>query len=498
MQVDLTGTNDRATISGSIAGAATEDTAKVASGTLNVADADAGEAHTQAASVTDAHGTFAVDTNGHWSYTLNNDSAAVQSLGVNDHLTKTFNVASADGTATQAVTVTVNGSNDAPVLGSVTGGTGTESTSSAATQVTGKVIATDIDTGDTLSYSVAADSQSHHGTLAVDAGGNFVFTATDNNWSGADSFTVQVSDGHGGTVNQTVNINVAGAADQASVSVSIGAGTVSEGGSFTVTNLDGSAGYSNTYGYYVMDDNGNPTSGHVIWANTHADVNQSVTISGVDPDHVGFFIIPDGHQNASLADNTNISFTKDAAGHWQAVDPAGHVLTGSGTNVLFDKGSLNTDGMTHVRDNSVDAGNQDWEDLTGGGDRDFNDVNANVTWNTAATTSSHPLTVAANFPDMDGSEGHAVKISGLPAGATLTQDGVALVPGADGSYSISPTHLTGLAVKTPANFAGDLNVSVTAISTEGTTTASASASTTVHDDLTNHGPTVAANASYND
>ncbi|MBI3445549.1 MAG: tandem-95 repeat protein, partial [Magnetospirillum sp.] len=47
-------------------------------------------------------------------------------------------------------------------------------------------------------------------------------------------------------------------------------------------------------------------------------------------------------------------------------------------------------------------------------------------------------------------------------------------------------------------FAGDLNVSVTAISTEGTTTASASASTTVHDDLTNHGPTVAANASYND
>ena len=48
---------------------------------------------------------------------------------------------------------------------------------------------------------------------------------------------------------------------------------------------------------------------------------------------------------------------------------------------LFSDTSLNKDGYAYAVDNAVD-GNQNWEDLLGGGDKDSDDVNMNVTWST--------------------------------------------------------------------------------------------------------------------
>ena len=434
-----------------------------------------------------AHGDVSMDAGGNYTFT--------PAAGWQGGDKTTFSVQVSDGHGgVDTKSITLTETNQGPVFGSATQAvSGTESTSSAATVVSGSVSATDGDR-DSLTYTLAADNQAHHGSLAVNADGSFAYTATDNNWSGSDSFTVNASDGHGGTASQAVNINVAGAADQATVGVSIGAGTVTPNGSFTVQNLDGSAGYSNSFGYYVTDANGNPTTGQILFANHHAEVNQSITVTGVDPDHVGFFIIPNGHNdNASLTDGTNITFSHDSSG-WHAM-AGGKALVGDGTGVLFDKGTLNTDGITHVRDASGDGGNQNWEDLNGGGDRDFNDVNMTVNWAAATPTSTHPLTVTASFPDMDGSETHSVKLSNLPAGSTLYQDGVALTA-VNGVYTIDPSHLTGLSVKTAAGFVGDINVTVTAVSAENGTVATATASAaTVHDDLSNHGP-VAAEASH--
>ena len=505
--VSITGSNDGPTVS--VAGITTADDHTAVTGHATGADVDTGDtvSYHVVGGVADGHGHETLTTDhgavsintatGDYTFTPANDS----SLGVGAKLNDSFQVVATDNhgasSAPSTVAVTITGSNDAPVVSATQTISGTESTSSAATVVTGHVSATDVDAGDTLSYSMVADSATHHGAMTVDAGGNLTFTAADNNWSGSDSFTVKVSDGHGGTANETVNVNVGGAADQASVSVQIGAGTVTPNGSFTVQNLDGEAGYSNTYGYYVTDANGNPTTGQIVFANTHAEDNVIKTVTGVDPDHVGFFIIPNGHSdNPNLTDGTNITFTHDSSG-WHAV-ANGQVLSGDGAGVLFDKASLNTDGLGHTRDASVDTGNQNWEDLAGGGDRDFNDVNATVTWQAAAPTATHPLTVTAAFPDMDGSEKHTVSLSNLPAGSTLYQDGVALTA-VNGVYSIDPTHLTGLSVKTAAGFAGDINVTVTAVSSENGTTATATATaTTVHDDLTNHGPSAAASVSYSD
>ncbi|WP_158303940.1 tandem-95 repeat protein [Paramagnetospirillum magneticum] len=486
--VTINGANDSATISGSTTGAVAEDGNGRATGTLSVADVDHGQAHVTAQTVQTDQGTFSIGENGQWTFQVNSANADVQALGAGESMTKTFAVASADGTATQNVSVTITGSNDGPTVSGAVGlGHTAEDNSVTFTKAQLLANAHDTDAHDTLSVS---NLSAAHGSIVDNGNGTYTFTPTET-FSGHVDVSYTVSDGHGGTTTGSAALDVDAVADRATVSVAIGAPVETPNGSFTVTNLDStaSAGYNNTYGYYVMDDSGNPTSGGVIWSNVHASPGASVTISGVDPDRVGFFLIPDGgSQNSGLANGAALTFSKDASGNWQASDSAGHVLSGAGTKVLFDKSALNGDHMVHSEDTSAVSGNQNWEDLTGGGDRDYNDVNMSVTWGNAAPTATHPLTVSASFPDMDGSEGHAVKISGLPSGSTLYQNGVALVAGADGSYSLNPAQLGGLSVKTPAGFNGDLNVNVTAVATDGTSVASSTASATVHDDLSNHGP----------
>ena len=103
-----------------------------------------------------------------------------------------------DGTesVTQTVNVNITAENDAPF---------TEVTSSLSVTedgaASGTITATDID-GDTLSYTYSAPSK---GTI-VSSKGSYIYTPTVNA-TGADSFTVTVSDGTE-SVTQTVNVNI--------------------------------------------------------------------------------------------------------------------------------------------------------------------------------------------------------------------------------------------------------------------------------------------------
>jgi|GEM_PF-2970450 len=183
--------------------------------------------------------------------------------------------------------------------------------------------------------------------------------------------------------------------DTASASLDLGAGvfsveddgpvvSVAPAASYTlhITNHDesSSAGYNNSFGYYIKDADGNPTEGMVIWDNVKNFTDGSVTITGYTPDQVGFFIIPNGDSlNSGLAPNTAVVFTQDGLGNWQAVTTGGTPLVGQGANVLFDTGALNADELDHARDNDL-PGNLNWEDIHGGGDNDYNDVNIGVAW----------------------------------------------------------------------------------------------------------------------
>ena len=110
--------NDAATITGDAAGAVTAGN-QGDSGDLNAIDpdnaADAWQTVAAGAATTHGFGTFALTANGVWTYTLDNNNAAVQALHAGDTLTDTFTVLTADGT-TQLVTVTINGADDAPPI----------------------------------------------------------------------------------------------------------------------------------------------------------------------------------------------------------------------------------------------------------------------------------------------------------------------------------------------------------------------------------------------
>ncbi|MBV1952549.1 MAG: retention module-containing protein [Cycloclasticus sp.] len=156
---------------------------------------------------------------------------------------------------------------------------------------------------------------------------------------------------------------------------------------FLVTNHDevSSAGYHNSYGYYIKDVDGNPTDGVVIWDDVHDTDTVPVTVTGYTPEQIGFFIIANGeNKNASLEDNTDITF-EFVSGQWQAFAD-GAALLGAGSHVIFDRAELNKDGQDHMQDNDL-TGSQNWEDLQiPRGDGDYNDVNIDVVWTEVSAT----------------------------------------------------------------------------------------------------------------
>ncbi|HIP39903.1 MAG TPA: tandem-95 repeat protein, partial [Desulfocapsa sulfexigens] len=117
LPVSVTATTDEAVITGSGA-TLTEDSATTATGTLTISDPDADEEHFTAETIQGQYGSLELNENGSWSYTLDNEAPDVQQLTPNDTVTDTISITSADGTSHDLV-MTINGSNDAPVITNV-------------------------------------------------------------------------------------------------------------------------------------------------------------------------------------------------------------------------------------------------------------------------------------------------------------------------------------------------------------------------------------------
>ena len=168
---DVTPVADPAVISGVADGATVEDTTLVASGKLDVADPDAGEAAFQPqTNLAGAHGTFSIDAAGNWTYTLNNADPAVQALGAGQTLpNEVFVVRSIDG-STANVSVTITGTNDAAVITGSAVGAVTEDATLAAS---GSLAATDIDSP--AAFAVQTVSLAY-GDFSIDAAGTWTYT----------------------------------------------------------------------------------------------------------------------------------------------------------------------------------------------------------------------------------------------------------------------------------------------------------------------------------
>jgi VCBS repeat-containing protein len=96
-------------------GVVVEDEVITTSGKLKVTDLDADEDRFIAQeNVASLYGAFSIDENGTWDYRLNNDDPAVQALSTGQTVVERITVSSLDGSARHTVTVTINGTNDAP------------------------------------------------------------------------------------------------------------------------------------------------------------------------------------------------------------------------------------------------------------------------------------------------------------------------------------------------------------------------------------------------
>ena len=247
LHITITGTNEAPVINGGeLTLEATEDTAITVGDKLGVSDdrVNEGNLSYSVAAGEDAassnagnmaagqYGTLFINADGTYSYQLNNQMQAVQKLGEDSEpLEETFTifVKDQDGAeVAKTVTVTINGTNDAPVLSLDTPVLTIKEGSTAG--VGGTASATDVDKGDTLSYALKDGTLSEetgeyvcktdYGTFSIDpVTGEYRFVL-DNSLDAVKDLrptdvvdakvTVVVDDGHGGVTEKELTVHIKG------------------------------------------------------------------------------------------------------------------------------------------------------------------------------------------------------------------------------------------------------------------------------------------------
>ena len=115
----------------------------------------------------------------------------------------------------------------------------------------GVVGATDVD-GDALAYAVTGAAA--HGTVTVDGTGAFVYTPAPD-YNGPDSFTVTVSDGHGGSDTAVIGVTVVAVNDPPTITAladtATNEDTATQAIGFTVSDVETPAADKATYNGYI-------------------------------------------------------------------------------------------------------------------------------------------------------------------------------------------------------------------------------------------------------
>ena len=177
------------------------------SGTLTISDVDSPATFVAQTNTAGNYGTFSINAAGAWSYAA---SSAHDEFVAGTTYTDTFNVASADGTAT-SVTINILGSNDAPVIT-------TEATQSVAenTTLVAALTSTDADTaGNPAIFTITGGADQ---ALFAISGGNLVFKAPRDYETQAHSYQVEVTANDGtDATSKTITVNLTDQNDNAPV-----------------------------------------------------------------------------------------------------------------------------------------------------------------------------------------------------------------------------------------------------------------------------------------
>lgn len=380
------------------------------------AESGSGTAGTLGTALTGQYGSLTLNSDGTYSYVVNNTNPTVDALNGEQSLTDSFTYTISDGhggTDTATLVVTINGANDAPVIDS-NGGSDSASLSVNENAVAvATVHATDVDNGAVLTYSITGGADKDLFNIDAATGALTFKTApnreapTDADGNNSYEVTVQVSDGKGGVDTQTLTIGV---------------NDVNE---FAVTT--------------PVDVNGNA---NVVDENAAAGTLVGITV------------------NASDADATNntvtYSLVDDAGGRF-TIDAAGVVKT---TGAAIDRESNASLNIT-VRATSADGSTKDTTFTV-----NVNDVNE------FAVTAPADVDGNANVVDENAAAGTVVGITVSASDADATNNTVtySLVDDAGGRFAIDSNGvITTTGVVIDRESAASLNITVRATSADGST-----------------------------
>ena len=180
--ITIHGTNDVPTVSA--ATASVDEDGPVLMGVLPTPhDVDAGDVPQfvpQTGSV-GAYGVLTVDAQGNYSYVLDNSRPEIQALSQGDTLTEQFIFTVTDGQSyvSKTLTITINGTNDAPTVGTASASIGEEA-AGPANALSGLLPTPyDADIRDTVSFVPQTNRAGTWGTLTLRADGTYTYALTD-------------------------------------------------------------------------------------------------------------------------------------------------------------------------------------------------------------------------------------------------------------------------------------------------------------------------------
>jgi len=206
--------NTAATFSGDSTGSINEDDISAVTGLLNVTDPDANQATIQVqANTAQTYGSFSIESNGQWSYSLDNSNSLVQALNQDVTAVENITVRSADGTS-HTISITITGQNDEAVFGSGNGIDTANINNNQTDAITGNVNLSDADSNaDTVVTQTNAVST--YGTFSIIGSGEWTYTldTTNNDVQNLDAnssalndvISISTVDGLTSTVTLTIN-----------------------------------------------------------------------------------------------------------------------------------------------------------------------------------------------------------------------------------------------------------------------------------------------------
>jgi large repetitive protein len=235
------------------------------------------------------YGSLTLNANGSYTYTLDNDNAAVQALDVGETLAQsyTYTVRDADGDmATATLTVTINGTNDAPVAVADTHWT-IEDASSAITgnvlntvahlggpdaAIRGDIADTDVDI-ETLTVTTTGVLNGAYGKLTLNADGSYSYSLYTQGENASAYTAVQARDVGDAPLSDVFNYSIID-------------GTASAGSTLTISVFGANdAPIANNDTNWVLDvtSGANPTaSGNVLTTLAHpSDPSPSLSFSDI-------------------------------------------------------------------------------------------------------------------------------------------------------------------------------------------------------------------------